>query len=836
MGGPIDWRGRAKSILIRMPDADVQEVVIALYTEKMASGKGRVDLDMLAWLGGDKAVPLLKAYVQRYVKTHRPDQNWDTVLKMAKRIGPHVRDELNALMPRRIGEDNYWGIRQKYRELSLVPPAAKHAATLVDMLKYDMKLGCRARDVGLLLSRKGDAPALPLAKLLKSDNWETRWNAAVNLAMIGPNASPALPALQTMLRNEQEEIRLRARAAVTMSAIAGKPAQEYYKQIPGIEDKVVAAARAIYMKAQSHDAWKAHIAKSTSGPGKYEITRLNEFWNPQSNPDAAKLLYDLATGANAKAANRWLRENTLKDLDTRREGERLCEEFLRVFNSENGLFAGRLEPDVEKAFKERLFKNIYNFRVGGWHTKTSAMIDERLAQDKKHVVTMHNLPGRADAGAITQLGCLVDDPAFRNRKLKQGDTIAERHKKYVALWSRGLKDYALHGLFGELGSSEYEHANYWAIYKLLYYSKDPVLAKRARMFLDLALIEAEQIYISGWRGGSKSRAKNGGMGGSGWNTDYAWWMGERARHFKKLPGLTDYAAPETAILLHWLGRPRPVYEIVNRHPNNHELLAPFVNYAYVTPEYITGCAIFDVTNGKETGDGTGGRWSGVNFRNRSGIELPAYTGEKWHVQSKDVLIAQRFKHAYYGGETQVRFTGGFDKAEAGEWVFASTGEAYAAVRIVTGGAYWTQPVRRILKLKDQHSPIIIQTGRKAVYGSFEAFQKAILKAPYTFGTETLVARAIVRKNRDIVGRIEKKVTARKLIYTGPNSATIEWYLHDDPYILPKIDGKRLDLNLKYSYRSPYMTSKVGSDVVTVRYGKRRWDYDFARNTVTEVTE
>ncbi len=54
------------------------------------------------------------------------------------------------------------------------------------------------------------------------------------------------------------------------------------------------------------------------------------------------------------------------------------------------------------------------------------------------------------------------------------------------------------------------------------------------------------------------------------------------------------------------------------------------------------------------------------------------------------------------------------------------------------------------------------------------------------------------------------------------------------YVLPKIDGKTLDLDLKYNYKSPYMECKTGSDVVTVRYGSRRWEYDFAKNTVTEV--
>ncbi|MGB2821461.1 MAG: hypothetical protein WBF17_10795 [Phycisphaerae bacterium] len=86
------------------------------------------------------------------------------------------------------------------------------------------------------------------------------------------------------------------------------------------------------------------------------------------------------------------------------------------------------------------------------------------------------------------------------------------------------------------------------------------------------------------------------------------------------------------------------------------------------------------------------------------------------------------------------------------------------------------------------------------------------------------------------------MTADKLDYTGPNSARIEFFLcrnsDKDPYprILPKIDGKELDLNLTHNYKSPFMQDKVGSDIVTVRYGSRRRDYDFQKNTVTEITQ
>jgi hypothetical protein len=51
-----------------------------------------------------------------------------------------------------------------------------------------------------------------------------------------------------------------------------------------------------------------------------------------------------------------------------------------------------------------------------------------------------------------------------------------------------------------------------------------------------------------------------------------------------------------------------------------------------------------------------------------------------------------------------------------------------------------------------------------------------------------------------------------------------------------IDGKELDLNLQYNYKSPSMINKADDAIVTVRYGKRTWKYDFVKNAVSESKE
>ena len=139
-------------------------------------------------------------------------------------------------------------------------------------------------------------------------------------------------------------------------------------------------------------------------------------------------------------------------------------------------------------------------------------------------------------------------------------------------------------------------------------------------------------------------------------------------------------------------------------------------------------------------------------------------------------------------------------------------------------------------MNDPYSPIILQTGRAVDYGSFGKFQEAILKAPLE-----------VRYSPD-----DSRYDGQRLVkveYTGPNSSRLEFFADrynqpalnlngrdpdKDPFVLPNIDGKELDLDLEYNYRSPYMEARVGSDVVFVRYGDRQWNYDFDKITVSEV--
>ena len=172
-----------------------------------------------------------------------------------------------------------------------------------------------------------------------------------------------------------------------------------------------------------------------------------------------------------------------------------------------------------------------------------------------------------------------------------------------------------------------------------------------------------------------------------------------------------------------------------------------------------------------------GRWSGVVFRDRGGIYLQSYTGEKYNLQHKDVMIAQAFKGARYTGRPKVNFASVMDMVEKDGWVFVHNDEAYAAVRVVMGGYYWQDLGRHELYLKDQYSPIIIQTGRKAVYGPSSLFElrRGLRCVPRN---TTLVFRVVFRghrppKHREVATYVDCRAS-RFRVPASPVSPSARW--------------------------------------------------------------
>ena len=118
-----------------------------------------------------------------------------------------------------------------------------------------------------------------------------------------------------------------------------------------------------------------------------------------------------------------------------------------------------------------------------------------------------NIDASNQISTYLAIDALCQHPGFASRKMGDGKPLAH----HLALWEEWAYDWlkarSLSGLFVELG------ADYWIrtwpnIFNLLDLPSSERVRQRARMFVDIAMVEAEQVSIAGVRSGQKSRAKN----------------------------------------------------------------------------------------------------------------------------------------------------------------------------------------------------------------------------------------------------------------------------------------------------------------------------------------
>ncbi len=832
------------------PDKELGKELGGLKRRQTGASRQWTRLVEATAMVGPKAVPVLLKQM---------DVGNDPIL-VAGKIGPAAKGYFEQLIPTRLegtGPKHGPGPKQrgqtwewpKYLTLSQVatPESRKHIPTLVKSLEVD-DYGM-THYIGMVLDRMAPHSVMPVAKLLdnKDDDWYGRWAATAVLEMMGPKAKDALPKLEKAFSDENEDIDVRVGAARAIARIKGTDPFDLYKQIPDVERRIIKTTKA------KTRAWREVFCKregATPDPGGW--------------PGCARWLYCLSSKQQLDQVNRSLK----KCGDQGGIGSFMDVNFVRVlalYHSKSRFYPdGRLYPETEAAMKGCFFRQM---------------------DKKKQKLWNANIPMNMCSRSYLALEILKDDPKYKDRTFSQGDTVQERYRYWRETFTKHLEHWVANGLWDELGSSNYEYHTFPSYVNLAELAVDKDISRLATMFMDIALVEAAQQEIAGLRGGTKCRAKRGGLG-STWNPYKAMLYGYRgATLYHSSFAVSDYYPPDAAILLTKLGPRNAREEIVNlyagreRHP---------INYVYRTPEYVSGCVMYHPN--RHYGANNEGRWTGVIYRDLTSIGLPAYCTEKWNVQSKDARILQGRRGAYYGGWPRVNFSSGLDLVEKGGWIFADNGEAFGAVNILDGGYFWADPLRHAAFVVRRITPIVMQTGTKKDYGSFEAFQKAVLNAPlsykdnkvtyhgpnsdkleffcmmdkeydgrknrYRAAYEEELAKAQARDREQARKKGEAKAKAegktgrdaerlvqdmikseeranRGRVKEEAEEAIARRGIKEKDFTLPKINGKTIDVDPPYAYRSPYLKSRVDSGVVTVTYGDRAWEYDIKNRTVRE---
>jgi len=615
-------------------------------------------------------------------------------------------------------------------------------------------------------------------------------------------------------------------------------------------EQLVAKTHAASLKLRE-DALRRTIAKDATWP--YGI------WGDSLWALSALYLNEKVDEANArllKRANDFIALNretnpaiTPEQATGKSWGMFVITEYVRIlclFHSKSHHFPGRLKPETEAALKEALWLCVSGegrFADGGEsRIADTGMDDLFLLLGTEN----HDLNRRPTYYLITSL--LQDDPAYRDRKLKDGHTLAEHAAAYTAFFREWPGKRAGAGLWIEVGSNTYQKYSWPGLFNLCELSPDPVIRKRFGLLLDLAFIEEEQISVHGRRGGGRSRAHPGANAFESYkNLLFAEEGMPAGSSHSRVIETSRYQLPPEAIYLRYRAFPatKP-FVIRNRvlgeveKPKTEEQVgqriaadSALVNYAYRTPHYLLGSTLQNPTL----------NYSGISKQNRvSGMLFEDWTKPEicsvhsvvehgsggrpqhpfWSVQYENVLLLQRiadvgkkFRGSYSTGTVGIGFTGkALKKVETNGWIFASNGKAFVGVKFLDGVYQWDSKGEvatpaHFDKAKDQ-SRILLHAGDVASDGSFEKFQSTVL-------TNSL------------------KVTGDKVDYQfGPTTNHLEVTRYDpkapERFSLPLINGQPVNLHPATTYQSPYLNADFGSDKIAVTVGPVHRLLDFQSET------
>ncbi len=506
--------------------------------------------------------------------------------------------------------------------------------------------------------------------------------------------------------------------------------------------------------------------------------------------------------------------------------------ILYLFHAKSPQFPGRLKPETEAAMKESLWLWVR----GESRLAEAGPDDQFLLLGTEN----HDLNRRPPFYLITAF--LRDDPAYRDRKLDDGHSVAEHAAGYTRYFREWPRSRAKNGLWIEVGSNTYQKYSWPALFNLHELSPDPVIRHRFGLLLDLAFIEEAQISVRGRRGGGQSRAEGGRNAFESYKNLLFARDGEPAGStHSRVIETSRYQLPAAAILLDRRAFPavRP-FAIRNRVLGELKTAGPdggpqrivpesaLVNDAWRSPHYLLGGTLQNPLL-DYSGISRQKRWCGLLFDDPSAATVGAIdtviekTGggrpqnSFWSVQHENVLILQRIASSkkggsYSTGKISIRFDApGLEIIDEAGWIFASNGKAFAGVRFLDGGHQWdkTRTMASPAKFTGPADTgrILIHAGDVTSDGSFARFREILRTCPLV-------------------------VTADKVDYRcGQGSQPIEMFRYDlaarESFSLPRINGTPIDLHPTAVYQSPFLNGVSNSDRINVTVGPVRQILDFA---------
>lgn len=491
-----------------------------------------------------------------------------------------------------------------------------------------------------------------------------------------------------------------------------------------------------------------------------------------------------------------------------------------LYNDRTGVMKGRLSPKAQANLENSFWECA---RANSKISEAQADVWESDGSENHHVTS------RVSDFLVAQY--LKDIPAYAGLKYDDGSTLLQQYETRRDYWSRWLDQRARSGLFYEDGSS-YENYTIEALFNLRDFAEDPVLRRKADMFLDLVFANFAEETLGSVRGGPKTRTKEEGFEARYYDLLFAQGQGYREFGSYLLPTSSYYPSPAiVSLAMDAVGR--GAYSWTKRAPgfmksprpgdpqklNVFDSTHSIVRNGFATPHFHMGSHGVDAT-AEVNLEARQQRWQGVVFSNdpmahismdgKSGVTKGGYISNPFKtLQDRNVMVTMKWGpviDAKTDPHLWIYFSSTLDAVEEDEgWIFVKSGDAFAAVKIVEGGYRWSKPWvhsdtftvqgKSFVVPNSEDTPIITVANNAADYNNdFAAFKKA------------LKAQTIARADGVL------------------KFATIT---HDGPLAPGKVNGEAVELSPSRVNDSPFIRSDWDSGVIYIRKGGETLKLDFS---------
>jgi hypothetical protein len=442
---------------------------------------------------------------------------------------------------------------------------------------------------------------------------------------------------------------------------------------------------------------------------------------------------------------------------------------------------------------------------------------------------------------------------YKTLTYDDGATVEEHYRAWNDYFVAYCRERARKGICVEMRSDGYNATLIRGFYNF-YDFGDPHVRRSAGMLLDLYFAYWAEEQIGGHMGGGGSRIKGSNaffQNRDHGNAPLAWFyfgIGQQPT----LSGhdvnaaLSAYRPPAVVadIAVDVEGRGRyevrqrvqglgkqghsfPMVAVASKQPNQLRTDGGgILRYSFCDPAFILGAPM---TEARPLSDwvaiSSQGRWQGVIFGGAHDARIVPLVrprdnrvamNAQWSVQSKGCLITQKLRTHKGGAEMNVwmsekGLTGPIEEDGA---VFVEAEGAWAAVRVPAGGFTWkegsytykaetgstrTTPPGRIIVLRREYAPVILEVMAKRDLASFDAFKAAVKSCKPAFDGGVLEYTTIYGDD---------------LTFDTNYAKT------------PTINGKPVDYAPKRVFDSPFLNADYNSGIVSISKGDREWVLDF----------